>query len=201
MQEFLCILRQTIGMLEEMKVEGALSVLQCDSNPLFPFIPQRESRDEARRQFNLLLLRDQESNPSGNRVHSEVTNLVKEMAEMVCDVLEAKYASLLETDRVTVVHDNVPRSNGRAESILAKASWLAESKRKQLAENRETLILASLNKTMAYLAKRPLSWQLKIISQAWKKAPEIAEKQLIVRKEHQDQISASLAEVIISGLV
>ena len=123
-----------------MKIEAALYELQFVANPLFPFIPHGENRDEAKRQYNCLLV---EKDPANRPVYQNVSDSLESMVGSVCDVLTAKYSNLLKTDNVTAIHDKLLKSNGCYESILATAGSFCNRKSKQLSENREVLVLAS----------------------------------------------------------
>lgn len=192
MQEFLSFLRKSQDMLKNMAdpEQSALAVIQSvASNPVFPFIPVTDSRDAAERIYNGLVSDDSSS-------CNTVTKSLQSMGELFFDLIEAKYANLLDSDNIGIIHDRVPRSNFRCESLLGIASSIHRKKGRQLPENRESLVIANANRTMEYMSHKPITWQLKLVKDAWRKAPQIASQQLVVREENRLALQQKVQQVI-----
>jgi len=192
LQEFLSFLRKSQEMLQKMMDPNQSPIEEIQSvvaNPVFPFIPVTESRDAAEQVFTELLNDD-------SSTHTIVTSSLRAMAELFNDLIIAKYSNLLETENISIVHDRTPRTNSKCESILGLAVNLHRKKGRQLPENRESLVIANANRTMQYLSQKPMAWQLKIVKDAWCKAPQIASDQFEIREEHRMALQEKIQQVL-----
>jgi len=169
-------------------IYSTLGEIQSVNNPVFAFIPATKSRDCAEKVNSQLLNDDSSTYAVINRILSSMTNVF-------ADLINAKYSNLLDADQISLIHDRAPRSNSHCEGLLGIASRLNSTKGRQHPENREALVLACSNRTMEYLSKKPLSWQIKIVADAWKKAPAIANKHFEDREQDRLNMQQKLQQV------
>ena len=192
LQEFLSFLRKSQEMLQKMVEPNQSPIVEIQSvvaNPVFPFVPVTESRDAAERVYTELLNDDSSTN-------NIVASSLRATAELFNDLITAKYSNLLEADNIGIVHDRVPRTNSKCESILGVAVSLHRKKGRQLPGNRESLVIANANRTMQYLSQKPMAWQLNIVKDAWRIAPQIASEQFEIREEHRIALQEKIQQVL-----